>query len=242
MSNYPQLDEAFQKLVKEGVPIAQIKADARAQGWTDAEIDAALSPATVSATQEEAPIPAPESQPPKKKGGSKGGKIVLMFVVLLILLGMGGFAAWAYVTAFNPFAEPPYTEDKLLSQYLEKMESMQSGEWKVRVDVYTEGRDEGALPFTIEAENYEEFAERYGRDYERLNTLTDILSSLRYIETEKYPTSLQELQSTNSETSWPIRIDPDPLTKQPYAYAVNADGSDFTLTCVWFCHKQAKLP
>ena len=232
MSQYPQLDAAFKALLQQGVSEHQIKVDARAQGWNDVEIDAALASVAVPASSPipESPVQKPSTQQTKRS--SKVG-VIIALIMVLILASAGGFLAWAYVTAFNPFVEPPYTEDNLLSQYLEKMESIQSGEWTVRVDVHTEDRDEGALPFNIEAQNYEEFVERYGRDYERLNTLTDILSSLRYLETERYPSSLQELISVNSETSWTTRIDPDPLTKQPYVYTANADGTDFTLTATF---------
>ena len=84
MSQYPQLDAAFKALLQQGVSEHQIKVDARAQGWNDVEIDAALASVAVPASSPipESPVQKPSTQQTKRS--SKVGVIIALIMVLIL--------------------------------------------------------------------------------------------------------------------------------------------------------------
>lgn len=249
MSQYPQLDAAFLKLRGEGVSDEKIKEGALSQGWSLEEIDAALvslTPTVIGMEEVSETVPlAPKnvqteesqfveraSKPlPKKRGGVL--KVLLIVFALLVVLAFCGAGVYAYMIGFNPLAGAPYAEKTFATQLFEKLQSIRSLESSVKVSAYTAPRETGALPFELDTESREVFLEKYDRDYERVNTIGDLISLLNveFASSGVYPQNLNVLVTSPDQdvVMRMRRIDPDPQTGQMYSYTQTDGGANFEL-------------
>ena len=263
MSDYPQLDEAFRKLKQKGTSDEEIRRRALAQGWTDAEITAALQvempvpppPKQAPVSQEaEAPalpresVPKPVTEPvtveekesPKAKPAPKAHHMASMWILvsvgfLLVVLGTAAGAAY-FLYGFNPFAQPPYTEENFTSALLDNLSKIESGESRVKFSAYTQAREADAKPFAIEIPDTAEIEARYMRDYERADAVMDIRTELAYgtlndAGEQIFPESLESYQAAQDPNgSLALRGFPtDPLTLQSFVYRQSESGADYEL-------------
>jgi len=176
----------------------------------------------------------PEPQPqPQLQPEPKNNKLLYLIiaVVLIILILAGG--VFAYVGKIGPFARAPYKEDNLMTGLLSKFSQIDSSSYKVSSNLYAVKRDSDAKPFDIKMENEKELKEMYYRDQQRAESLQNILSTLKYDFSNKYPASLEVINTTPSNYQTEETSILDPLTNQPYAYKLTENGTDFELTVTY---------
>ncbi len=160
-------------------------------------------------------------------------------VLSLVLAIIGGGLAYAYVQYGSLlFAKPPYTADTLISGLMRTAANIHSLTYTVNGSLKVEPRDADAVPFALSAptDNRAELL-ALQHDASRMQTVTNLLSVLRYVR-GTYPASLEQLLSgtasstlsryTYGGTDSPVSA-VDPVTGVPFGYAPVNDGTDFSL-------------
>jgi hypothetical protein len=206
----------------QGVDQNKIKADLMANGWSESDLQQALSSLHASS---QTPIPNNVPTPPSNNVViHKFNKLPLLIVSIVIVL-LIAIGASAYIFGINPFSKTPYSENNFVSGLLKSFSEMKSGTYKVSGSVQVVEREVDIKPFEIKINDSEELKLKFMRDYDRAENVRYILNQLQNPKTV-LPASLKSISSTNSY--YKININ-DPLTKLPYDYKVIKGGQDFEL-------------
>ncbi|MBI5126151.1 MAG: hypothetical protein HZA80_00045 [Candidatus Taylorbacteria bacterium] len=257
MSIHPDLDNAFAQARKAGIPDEKIRQDAVAAGWTTADINAAFAsfaanPSTPGMIPSPQPMTDPVANPVSPRGfpitsfaGNTGGtapiapsvtpqghgtRKVATLVLIIVILGILGGTAYAYVKKIGPFAHAPYGEDNLMSGLLAKSAEITTSKSSLSLALYSAPRDPNAKAFTVKNSNDVVLKEKYARDYERGKSVRDILSVLKYSTSGTYAASLNELKNSKGYYGAANISFIDPQTQKPFLYRVTENGSNFELT------------
>ncbi len=191
--------------------------------WPEDEIEEALhilhaDVVPASPVSQEVPAPtddalhmSPTSISPRKHSG----KVAVVLIGVLITMVAGACGYYAYTQGvFSPVVT--LAPDKILSQLLEKMRSIETAQYKAEFSLATAPRDSDAQPFMMEESVDPEVMARYKRDQDRFRDIEKIRSTLNviYYASSTYPKSLAGLNLVTT----------DPLGK-PYLYAQDTADS-----------------
>ena len=157
--------------------------------------------------------------------------VIWMIVAMVFLIGIGGGAVYAYVQKIGPFAHTPYTETNLISGLLVAASGITSSSYGMSAALAVVPREVDALPFTVQVGNEVELANQYKNDSVRAQNITGLLYFLQSQKNGYAPTLKQLLASPETRNSYmykDLSVN-DPVSGQPYAYAVTESGKNFAL-------------
>ena len=183
---------------------------------------------------------------PQKTGGAK--TLVISIIVIIVVLLLCGTVSYAYINKIGPFALSSYTEDNISSGMLAKIAGIDSASYTFSGALNVVSRESDALPFTLKVSNEKDLKQKYYYDGERMKNAHDIIFSLNsdagYYAyslstkanssakpaTKSYPSSIDNLFTTQRPgySSGYSIIDPE--SNNAYQYQVTEGGKDFTLT------------
>jgi hypothetical protein len=196
--------------------------------------------------QPEAPIQSTTftSQPSPVKYDFK--KYYISIAVILLIILIGGFTAFAYVKKIGPFSTSKYTEENFFSGLLQKITEINSASYSFSGSINVSDRDKDAKPFVLEVSNADELNKKYYYDSQRIKDASSIISTLNsqagyykynYNKTlnqqKSYPTSLNNLFDNNNNYNnyyYGNSSVIDPVTNKNYEYKVTDGGKNFLLT------------
>lgn len=163
---------------------------------------------------------------PKQNTSKSKGNLILLITTLVLIALASGFA-YAYTTGFNPFSNPPYKQNNIISGVINSLSSVRSGTYKATASLKVVQRESSTIPFIITNYEDKENVEKFKRDYDRYIAITGILPQLKnLVKNGKYPINLNNINSKNSYYKYDIN---DPITKKPYEYILIKNGTDFNL-------------
>jgi len=180
---------------------------------------------------------------PKKNTGKK----ILIGVATLIILGVSGFMAYAYVVKVSIFQKPPYTEENFLSSVIGKLGNIKQVSYKATASLKVNDREVDAKPFIILNSNYNELVADYQDDYTRAQDVQLLMGEIlpkgncKYLNSKytcttppvsEFPKSLDEINKSilnskkSDSSSFGTFHVADPLGK-PYEYKQTENGKNF---------------
>lgn len=177
--------------------------------------------------------PEPQQVPFEVQPSKSKAKIIILIVVVAFLILCAGGAIFAYVERMGPFARALYQEDDLMTGMFGKFAEIDSSTYKASAALYVMPREAGAVPFTAKNQDAG-LKERYYRDSQRGESVSSLLSLLRYSNSGMdgvYPSNLKAVSAEQSDYYYDGPLDIiDPLTDKEYEYRVTDGGKNFALT------------
>lgn len=230
----------------------EIQGELLAAGWSLPDIadgfatikagPSALQPSPMSYPPAQSPTTSPLTRfsgSPTTPGAILGGEVhrskkwILWLVVALILLLIGGGAAFAYTKKTWPFGgvfelpsflkflefkKTQAPELQTVGDVFTQFGKIKSASYALTLGIESHDRDADAQPIVLEFPEFDEQQPMYDRDAKRFQFVRD-LELTQAFRTKQYPKALKDI--TNVLT--------DPLGK-PYQYEPTPDGGDFKLT------------
>ncbi|MEK7586347.1 MAG: hypothetical protein AAB453_00575 [Patescibacteria group bacterium] len=164
---------------------------------------------------------------PKKSNG-----LLYFLIILLILVILGGATAFAYTQQLWIFKPSfiTYPKETFASSLLAKISEIESSSYKISSRLNVGPRDARAKPFELGKNLDPVLVANYQDDYERVQTLRQVLDLLKQSVVKKtntaktYPTELS-LASDLAKKS--------PLLKGDYQYQTTENGKNFLLSATF---------
>lgn len=170
----------------------------------------------------------PAETPQADSRHSHVGRTIVVIIIVL-LLGIAGGSAYAYVEKIGPFANPPYAESNFSSGILAKIGGIQTSTYLASAALSVEPREADAKPFTIETPDQTALVAEYQRDSTRATDASFFLQQLK--NAKAYPPSLSGLiKSGTTMFIGTLPTTTDPESRAPYNYTVTEGGKNFNLS------------
>ncbi len=149
----------------------------------------------------------------------KKGKGWLLSILVIVILVIGGIAAYAYFEKIGPFANPPYKTTAMASSIFAGIGNIRMASYSLHMNVVSETRAADAKPFQLAVDDSEQ-ALAYKKDLDTVRDLQSIFRSLmNYYDLKKsYPSSIPK-DANISTTRLSL-----------YQYYASSDLSDYSLT------------
>jgi len=172
---------------------------------------------------------------PSPRSSSTGrsiGKLVMLIAIIVMVMGGGGFAAFAYYKGWITLPSflsgkmggvAMYEESQFLTKLFGSVKGIRTASYEISVASKIEPREANAVPFSLAVpEADKELLLAYKRDQDRFRALTDLTNALNtYWATNKnvYPSSLSMLSITPKDPSG-----------TDFVYALTDAGKGYALT------------
>lgn len=182
-------------------------------------------PVSIPSVAEESLVPA--SAPGVKKPASHWKRYIITVIVVLLILGVAGGAAYAYEQKIGPFARVPYTEDDLLAGLAHAFSTIDTSSYQLSGSLAVGPRDADAVPFAVPKPNNAQLAVQYARDVQRARDVSALLFALAYSSHGSYPANIQGVGALASRPG--IASTTDPLSHESYEYTLAPGKKDFQL-------------
>lgn len=220
---------------KETIKIALIKA-----GWSELEIEEGFKEASQTTVIPMAPPQQPEKTikseqvlPHTNYSRKSPKKIIFSVLAVVLVLLLIGTGLYFYSAKFGLFGISPYTDKNLFSGLLTVASKINSSSYSASASLTMTKRDADAKPFVASTDT-DAIKKQYENDAKRAQDVSSIinrLTQLGHSNQGTYPGFLQPLQD-NLYSQYKVSII-DPLTQQPYRYALTENGNNFALTVIF---------
>lgn len=227
-------------------------ASLKGAGWTQSEIDEALTLYRSTPVATSAPIPPPKEVPPVVQNPTpivtettplyvseatvpsvqtiqKKSHVLIWILFSLLLLSAVGAGAYYAVFKTNLLNAPKLTNEQLLQNLFAKLQGINTTNYAVDFSFTVADRDQGALPFNEDTKLSDEELLKYKRDQDRIRDIVTIKNALQARVSVPYGNTSLNRPLYPKTLTGVVQVTADPLGV-PYKYAQIDKGMNYELT------------